>query len=46
MANIDDNPPVDESQPPPQSPPVPVANTVIQDAVQVEILRLLREIAQ
>ena len=45
MANIDNNPPIDEAQPPPQSPPVPVSNTVMQDNVQVGILRFLRDIA-
>ena len=46
MVNIDSNPPVDEAQPPPQPPPLPVTNTVMQDNMQVEILRLLRDIAQ
>ena len=46
IANINDNPPVDEGQTPPQPPPVSVANDVMQDTVHVEILRLLRDITQ
>ena len=45
MANIDNNPPVYEAQHRPQPPPVPVANAVMKDAVQVEIIHLLRDIA-
>ena len=43
---IDNNQPVEEVQPPTQPQPVPAANAVMQDNMQVKILRLLRNIAQ
>ena len=42
MANVDNNPPIDDVQLPPQF----AANAAVQDTVQLKMLRLLREIAQ
>ena len=41
LAIADNNPPIVDVPPPPQ----PTANAVLQDNVQVDILRLLREIS-
>ena len=42
IANADNNPPIDDAQPPSQS----TANAAVQDTVKLEIIRLLSKIAQ
>ena len=41
MVNAENNPLINDVQPPPQF----AANTAVQDTVQLNILRLLREVA-